>query len=119
MPLVIHEDRIPIRLTEEGAARVGETRVTLEIVLNDFKDGLSAEEIQRHYPTLRLADVYAVIAYYLRHQPEMDVWLAHAEAQSEGQRKQVEEVQPNNAEFRDQIQARWNAMRSADAQIPR
>ena len=42
-----------------------------------FGEGATAEEIVQQYPSLDLGDVYAVLAYYLRHRLEVD---AHLEA---------------------------------------
>jgi uncharacterized protein (DUF433 family) len=119
MELTIHDDKVPIRIDEGGAVRVGPTRVTLAIVLNDFKEGLSAEEIQRSYSTLRLEDVYAVIAYYLRHRAELDDWLADCERRADELQKEIESSQPDLDEFRARIRARWEAMRAADASVRR
>jgi uncharacterized protein (DUF433 family) len=42
-----------------------------DIVLWD-EEGLSPDEIVTRVPTLGLSDVYAALAYYYDHQPEMD-----------------------------------------------
>ncbi|QDU87001.1 hypothetical protein Pla175_03550 [Pirellulimonas nuda] len=57
--------------------RVGATRVTLDTVVAAFQIGLSAEAIAERYPTLALGDVYAVIAFYLRHGAEVQAYLAY------------------------------------------
>jgi hypothetical protein len=49
--------------------------VTLDTVVGAFERGATAEEIVQRYPVLRLSDVYAVIGYYLRHQPEVHAYL--------------------------------------------
>lgn len=58
---------IPLLAGEDGVIRVGGTRVTLDTVAAAFENGATAEEIVQQYPTLMLADVYAVIGYLLRH----------------------------------------------------
>lgn len=40
-----------------------------------FKTGDSPEEIHEQYPTVELADIYAVLTYYLRHTREVDAYL--------------------------------------------
>ncbi len=45
--------------------RVAGTRVTLETVVAAFCHGATAEQIAHDYP-LELADIYAVITFYLR-----------------------------------------------------
>ncbi|MFN8514825.1 MAG: DUF433 domain-containing protein [Chloroflexia bacterium] len=65
----------PLRLDDHQVARVGKTRVTLDSVIADFKAGSSAEAIEEHYPAVSLAEVYAVLAYYLRNQDEVEGYL--------------------------------------------
>ena len=60
---------------DPSVVRVGATRVTLDSVVGAFGEGATAEEILQQYPVLRLADVYSVIGYYLRHQTEVDAYL--------------------------------------------
>jgi uncharacterized protein (DUF433 family) len=55
---------VPMRWHEGGVLRVGNSRVSLDVVVNEHLAEKSPEEIVRSYPTLSLPDVYAVIAYY-------------------------------------------------------
>ena len=71
---------IPIYTDENGQIRISKTRVLLELVINAFNRGESAEGIIESYSTLSLADVYAVIAYYLSHRAELDNYVRQAEA---------------------------------------
>lgn len=66
---------IPLKTDRDGVARVGGTRVTLDSVVAAFLDGATAEEIAHRYPSLELADVYAVIGYYLRRKPDVEDYL--------------------------------------------
>lgn len=73
----------PIAIRDDnGTLRVGATRVTLESVLWAHQHGATPEEIQQQFPSLTLADVYEVIAHYLRHQSELDRYLADQEKAS-------------------------------------
>jgi uncharacterized protein (DUF433 family) len=73
MNLLFQPDPVPLRIDETGACRVSQTRVLLELVLQAFRDGATPETIVRdYYDTLEPADVYAVIAYYLRHREEVE-----------------------------------------------
>jgi uncharacterized protein (DUF433 family) len=63
----------------DGALRVGRSGVTLETVLWAFQDGATPEDIVDQFPSLALADVYDVIAYYLRHRDEIDAYLRQQE----------------------------------------
>jgi hypothetical protein len=54
-----------------------------------FHQGSTAEDIAEQLSSLDLADVYAVISYYLRHQVEVEAYLQQ-------QRQQAEQVQQEN-----------------------
>ena len=64
-----------IRQDEQGALRVGTTRVSLDSVVYSFQQGLSAETIGEQYPSLSLEEVYGAIAYYLANRKEIDRYL--------------------------------------------
>jgi uncharacterized protein (DUF433 family) len=77
--LTISTDVPPLTPTGDGMIRVGKTRVTLDTVVAAFNDGASAEEIAQQYPSLTLADVYATVAYYLKHKTDVDAYLQAGE----------------------------------------
>ena len=81
----------PLKTDEHGVIRVGQTRVTLDSVVVAFKEGATAEEIVHHYPTLALADVYAVLSYYLRNQKEVETYLQQRQARAEQIRQHLDE----------------------------
>ncbi len=66
---------VPLEQTAEGVFRVSGTRVTLDTVVMAFLQGATAEEIVMRYPSLSLADVYAVVGYYLQHQADVDAYV--------------------------------------------
>lgn len=72
---LVAAEPVPLRTDPEGVVRVQGTRVTLDTVVAAFKAGARAEEIAYDYPSLELADVYAVLTYYLRHQNEVADYL--------------------------------------------
>jgi len=90
MNISIAMEPIPLAIDAEGVIRVGNTRVTLDTVVATFVEGATAEEIAQQYPSLDLADVYAVIAYYLRKRPEVEDYLHQRQQQAEDVRKQNE-----------------------------
>ena len=69
----------PLTPTTDGVIRVGTTRVTLDTVIAAFNEGATAETIAQQYSALTLADVYAVIAYYLNHKVAVDAYLQAGE----------------------------------------
>ncbi|WGV24181.1 DUF433 domain-containing protein [Halotia branconii] len=75
MTLRIVAESAPLNTNEDGAILVGNTRVTLDTLVAVFKQGTTAEEIVYRYPSLNLADVYATIAFYLKHQLEVEDYL--------------------------------------------
>jgi len=90
MSLIIEVEPIPLKTDKDGVVRVGETRVTLDTVISAFNEGATAEEIVFQYPSLQLADVYAVISYYLRKQSEVEEYLHQRQEQAITVRKQNE-----------------------------
>jgi uncharacterized protein (DUF433 family) len=85
---------VPISLSSDGAYRVGGTRVTLDTVIGAWQDGATAEEIVSQYSTLQLADVYAVIGYYLQNREEVETLLARNAEAAAGWRELWEKRYP-------------------------
>ncbi len=90
MSLLVADRPIPLAADADGVVHVGNTRVTLDTVVAAFRDGMTAEGIAEQYPSLRLADVYSVIGYYLDHADEVEVYLRRREIQAEEVRRQNE-----------------------------
>ena len=103
--LVLEPDPVPLDIDEDGVARVGGTRVTLDTVIGSFERGASAEEVALRYSALRLADVYSVIGYYLHHKAEIDAYLNRERALDEQARKD-DEVRYNLVGIRERLLAR-------------
>jgi uncharacterized protein (DUF433 family) len=59
----------------EDAIRIAGTRIGIETVVRDYREGASPEEIVLRYPTLSLEQVHATITYYLGHQSEIEAYL--------------------------------------------
>ena len=70
---------IPLAKDSHGVYRVGDTRVTLDLVVRAFNRGATAEEIVQKFPSLELADVYQVIGYYLKYRTELGEYLQKRE----------------------------------------
>src|ERR1043166_1668203 len=81
---------VPLHLDAAGVLRVGGTRVSLDSVLAAFHDGATPEEIVQQYDAVSLADVYAVIGYYLENQSAIASYLAARRVQGEELRQAVE-----------------------------
>ncbi len=90
MELSITTTTPPLVKDDRGIVRVGGTRVTLETVVTAFKNGSTCEEIVYQYPSLKLADVYSVVSYYLGNQAEVESYLEERQKKAEMIRKKVE-----------------------------
>ncbi|KRT63301.1 MAG: protein of unknown function DUF433 [Candidatus Dadabacteria bacterium CSP1-2] len=90
MSFLIATEPIPLEIDADGVVRVGGTRVTLDTIVAAFDEGATAEEIVQQYPSLLLADVYAVIGYYLRRRPEVEAYLRQRQQQASEVRSQNE-----------------------------
>ena len=103
--LSISAEHPPLTADTDGVIRVGGSRVTLDTIVEAFNEGLAAEEIIQQYPTLRLADVYGTITYYLNHRNAVDDYLV--QRQSEGERiRQENEERFHLADLRARLLAR-------------
>jgi uncharacterized protein (DUF433 family) len=111
MSLAVETEPIPLKADAGGTIRVGGTRVTLDTVVEAFRDGLTAEEIAQQYPVLELSDIYAVIGYYLRHLHQVQAYLDEREEGAESLRHCIEAELPS-AGFRERLLARRHERRS-------
>jgi len=93
-PLPLHAERPPLRVDEGGAVRVGKSRVNLDLVVEQYENGMRPEDMVRVYDTLGLADVYAVIAFYLRHRDEVRAYLKRRAEEAESLREKIEAERP-------------------------
>ena len=94
---------VPLRTDQDGAIRIGETRVLLEMVVRAFERGATPEGIVQSFPSLKLGDVYAVIAWYMQNRAEVDAYMRRVEADSERIRREIEAAQPDMTELRTQL----------------
>lgn len=99
----------PLRQDADGALRVGNTRVLLELVVRAFQDGATPEAIVQRYSTLSLADVYAVLAYYLRHPAEVEEYLDLREQKARDIHERSKGQQGGLSEVRSRLRARRRA----------
>jgi uncharacterized protein (DUF433 family) len=105
MSLVVTTQPIPLTTDADDIVRVGNTRVTLATVVAAFREGATPETIAQQYPSLALADVYAVIGYYLNHRPEVHAYLEqHEEAATRVREENESRFDPHGV--RDRLLAR-------------
>lgn len=106
MSMVLAVEAPPLRQDAKGGLRVGASRVLVELVIRAFKDGATAETIAQRYPTATLTDIYGVIAYYLRHRPEMEAYMSTREHQAQAVQERLEAHQRDTTELRKRLLAR-------------
>jgi uncharacterized protein (DUF433 family) len=93
MTLPLEPRAIPLTRLENGVYRVTGTRIPLERIIEEYKDGATPEEIVSSFDTLRLPDVYTLIGYYLDHKEEVEQYLREEEKLAEEIRRKIEAVQ--------------------------
>ena len=98
-------ERVPIHTDADGVVRVAGTRVTLDTIVAAFDAGATAEEIAQQYSSVPLVDVYSVITYYMRHQPEVCAYLKTREERAGRVHDEVERRFPS-AGLRERLLAR-------------
>jgi uncharacterized protein (DUF433 family) len=89
----------PLRLDGTGTVRIGASRVTLDVMLCAYHEGMSAEEIAAAFDTLKIADVHAVLSYYLENRAAVDAYLKERQDHADEVRRQVES-EPRYIELR-------------------
>jgi uncharacterized protein (DUF433 family) len=111
--LPIHVEPPPLRADEMGAIRVGNSRVSLDLIIEQYENGMTPEDMVRAYDTLDLADVHSVVGYYLRHRDEVCVYLNRRAKEAEALREKIEAERPRIS--RDELLARLDAAKGSDA----
>ena len=106
MNVTLHADPTRLRIDETGSIRVGSSRVTLDVLLADFLNGMSPEQIASELDTLSLADVYGAISYYFRYRDEVDEYLRQRKLEAEALRRKIEESQPKRPNLKAELLAR-------------
>jgi uncharacterized protein (DUF433 family) len=103
---------VPLTVTEDGTIRIAGSRVALESVIHHFKLGASPEDIAQLFPSLELADIYAVVAYYLNHRRTLEEYIRQQEVAGDAVQAEIEgqpAYQAAMKELRDRLLARWPA----------
>ncbi|HEU4740343.1 MAG TPA: DUF433 domain-containing protein [Meiothermus sp.] len=98
-------EQIPLTTDEHGVVRITGTRVYLETIVDDFNAGASPEEIVLSYPSLKLADVYVVIAYYLRNKDKVDSYIEEQDRQA-GETRKHHQTEESSREIRELLISR-------------
>jgi uncharacterized protein (DUF433 family) len=92
MSVTLEAIAVPLRDDGRGGLRVGQTRVSLESVWHLHEQGASPAEIVRAFDTLHEADVYAVLAWALRHPDDVGAYLKRRDEEAAELRHRLEEA---------------------------
>ncbi len=90
-------ENVPLTRDKNGVIRVGNTRVTLDSVVASYSKGYSPKEIVMQFDSLKMADVYSVIGYYLHHQSELDDYIHQQDEKAAQLKQQIQARQGPNA----------------------
>ena len=101
-------DPEPVPLVRDSAGRlmVPGTRISLDVLVAAFKRGKTPEAIHDSYKTVSLADVYAILTYYLRHRSEVEAYLAEQEREGAQIQAGIEAEHPLDDGLRAKLLAR-------------
>src|SRR5260370_41672162 len=92
--LTLHAEAPPLRVDEAGAIRVGKSRISLDLIVEQYENGMTPEDLARAYDTLVLADVHGVVGYYLRHRAQVRAYLKRPTEEAGALRTQIEAQHP-------------------------
>ena len=111
------DDSVPLRIDAGGVARVGSTRISLDLVVEQYENGMSPEAMIRAYDSLDLADVQAAIAFYLGHRDEVLDYLKGRAEEATTLRASIEADRPRVG--REELAARRNVGEKTNAPVGR
>jgi uncharacterized protein (DUF433 family) len=111
MTLTLAPCSVPLRIDSDGVVRVCGSRIPIDTIVNCFNNGESPEGIILAFPALKLADVYAIIAYYLQHQAEVDAYVEQRVQEAKEIRRRIEARSPQ-AGLREKLLARQTTQQS-------
>lgn len=109
--LTLHSEPPPLREDADGSIRVGNTRITLDLIVEQYEAGMTPDAMVRAYDSLSLPDAFGAVAYFLRHRKEVDAYLTRRRAKSAALQSKVESAAP--ATSKQELLAR-RASREAD-----
>ncbi len=96
-----------------GEYYVAHTRVPIGVVITAWERGDTPERIVQQFPSLSLADVYGVIAYFLDHEEDLRTHFARLRDEYERAREAARAERPD---FYADLQGRIAAVRQAHAE---
>lgn len=98
---------VPLTVWEDGSIRVKDTRLLIDMIISAHKRGECPEEIFESFPSdsYTIADIYAVIAYFLSNKDRIEQYLEMRDKEAEEIRDKIEST-PGYKEKREELRAR-------------
>jgi uncharacterized protein (DUF433 family) len=100
---------VPLVPHANGTLFVRDSGIPLERLIDSYNAGSTPADIVDMFDTLRLADVFAVISYYLDHLDEVDAYLGVREEEADRIQAMIEAAQPPRTALQEELQRRWAA----------
>ena len=96
---------LPNFLTQDtdGFVHVTGHRVGLQHLIHYYREGFSPEMLACEYPSLSLAEIHKVIAFYLENRADVEGYITDCENQMDEHRRSAE-TGPSIAELRQRVQ---------------
>jgi uncharacterized protein (DUF433 family) len=111
--LPLRAEAPPLRVGAGGVIRIGTSRVSFDLLVEQYENGMTPEDIVRAYDTLELADVYSAIGYYLKHREEVQAYLKRRSDEAGELRARIEQGRPRVS--RNELLARRTAVEKSNA----
>jgi uncharacterized protein (DUF433 family) len=96
---------VPLTQWADGTIRMTGTRITLDVIVNQFKLGATAEQRFDSFPAASLKDIYGTLYYYLEHTEAVEAYMREQQ-QAAAETRQWVESQPGNRVLRERLRAR-------------
>lgn len=103
---------VPLFISDDGTIRVKGTHLPVDRIIYAHNQGEIPESIFESFPSdaYTVADIYAIIAYYLSNKDKFDKYVAKREKEAERIRKEIESrpgYKEEREEWRKKILDRW------------
>jgi uncharacterized protein (DUF433 family) len=97
-------DGVPLHETSDGNIRVIGSRITLHTLIGRFQVGDSVEEIHEGFPSVTIAEINAIIGWYLKHRAEVDEYIREVDEEGEKLLQKIES-RPENIAFKERLRS--------------
>ena len=84
---------LPLRMAEGGSIRIGTSRISLEIFMAYYFQGMNAEQLADRFETLDPEHIHYVIGYYLQNKEAVEAYLHQSEVEAQEIQAKIEAMQ--------------------------